>query len=445
MKKRSLGKSREREGREYMKKEVSRRTKNGIDIYSYRNDNVHSFYISLFLRAGSMYESEEENGLTHFLEHALIRNVNSLMDDRLYSVLDASGVEFNASTYSEMVQFYLSGAEKNFSLAAEVLAKLFSPIVLTPAEIRTECDRIKAEIRESDDRTALSTYSQSIVHEGTPLARSILGNVGRISKVTRTRLEEYRRSVFVAGNVFVYVTGSFFDSDLDRLEELLSSVTLEEGVIHDNTAPVSRNFGKRDLKVHVKNADYTMLRFNFDMDMSRVPFGVDDLLYDILLGGYSSRFFMEMSERRGLLYDLSGAVERYRNIGTFFFTFEVRRGSVYEAVELVLAILSQLTRTEPAEEECMKAAYVDNAPMLLDDPRELNFTFAYDNHMMCSSFSDISERSAAYAAITPEDIRRCASLVFRAENLTLTMKGNKKKIDTSRIESIIAKFANGEL
>ena len=31
------------------------------------------------------------------------------------------GMEFNASTYSEMVQFYISGAKENFSKAAEIL------------------------------------------------------------------------------------------------------------------------------------------------------------------------------------------------------------------------------------------------------------------------------------------------------------------------------------
>ena len=36
------------------------RTKNGINIYSYKNENAHSFFISMFLRAGSMFEEESE-------------------------------------------------------------------------------------------------------------------------------------------------------------------------------------------------------------------------------------------------------------------------------------------------------------------------------------------------------------------------------------------------
>ena len=60
------------------------------------------------------------------------------MDGRLYAALDKRGVEFNASTYSEMVQFYISGAKDKFSFASEVIAKIFSPIVLDKQEIDVE-------------------------------------------------------------------------------------------------------------------------------------------------------------------------------------------------------------------------------------------------------------------------------------------------------------------
>jgi hypothetical protein len=65
--------------------EEKRITKNGVNIFGYRNPSLHGFFISLFLRAGSMYESERDNGITHFFEHISIRNVNRLMDGALYS------------------------------------------------------------------------------------------------------------------------------------------------------------------------------------------------------------------------------------------------------------------------------------------------------------------------------------------------------------------------
>ena len=420
-----------------MEKETTVYTKNGVAIYGYKNPSLHSFYISLFIKAGSMYEEERESGITHFLEHSIIRNVNSQMQGQLYRQLDIHGVEFNASTYSEMVQLYAYGASESFSFAADIFSLALSPIVLSGDDIAAERDRIKAEIREADDRTSLATFTQGIVHEGTSLSRPILGTLGSVSRITASKLEKYRRRVIGKDNIFFYVTGSYTDEDIAYLSELVGKAELYCGEARNNVAPVADRFFRRDGAVHLKNADFTMLRFNFDMDMSRLSLPATDLLYDLLLSGYNSRLFIEMSERRGLFYDLNGAVERYKNIGSFTFSYELRPDAVYTATEITLSILGELCTRLLTEEECMKAGYVKNAYMLYDDPRELNFTFAYDNHILDNGYLSLSDRADRYRAVTPELLRSTAREIFTRDNLTLTVKGNKRKIDTERLASII--------
>ena len=99
-------------------------SRDGVRIYSYPNPSLHGFYISLYVRAGSIYEDEKTSGITHFLEHVAIRNVNALTGGELYAELDRYGLEFNASTYNEMIQFYISGSTEHFALAAERIARV---------------------------------------------------------------------------------------------------------------------------------------------------------------------------------------------------------------------------------------------------------------------------------------------------------------------------------
>ena len=174
--------------------EFSLTAKNGIKIYAYKNTALHSFHLSLFVRAGAMFEAPSDSGITHFLEHAAIRNVNELMGGTLYTTLDRYGLEFNASSFSEMVQFYMSGAAVNFTHAAEIFARLFSPIILTKSEIDAERKRIKAEIREGDEKNSLLSFTNKITHKGTSLEGSIVGTNKTIDKITKARLEEYRKS-----------------------------------------------------------------------------------------------------------------------------------------------------------------------------------------------------------------------------------------------------------
>ena len=413
-------------------------TKNGVDVYYYQNPSLHGFYISLYLRAGSMFESHQ--GITHFLEHASIRNVDTLMGGSLYSTLDRYGIEFNATTYNELVQFYMSGAAANFDVAAELFAKLLSPIVLSPNELAVERDRIKAEIREGDDATSLSTFIGNYVHEGTNLSNLITGTLGSVNKINVKLLEKYRKEVENTDNMFFYVTGNFDEANLKGLCSEIEKYPLEKGKKNENIAPVCETFGKRELDVHIKNATFTMLRFSIDIDMTHVSLAETDLIYDMLFSGYNSLFFIEMSERRGLCYDISGYIEKYSNIGELSFSFEVRGGMLYDAVDRVISLLSEFKGRTPDPESMLKASYVTNSPLLYDNPADLNFTFAYDNHIMDAGYRSIEDRAARYNSISPERIREIANMIFRPENLTLAMKGDKKKIDTEKLKEIIKKL-----
>ena len=411
--------------------------KNGIPVYSIKNENNHGFFISMFLKAGCMYEREDENGITHFLEHAAIRNVNKLMDYKLYRELDKRGMEFNASTYAEMVQFYITGADCHFTAAAEMISRLLSPVVLDRSELDAERKRIKAEIREVDDKRTLAFIGGERVWQSTPLSRPIAGTLGSVSGISLTKLESYRRRVFNKENIFFYVTGNVNNDNLSYLAELIGGYELDGSEIHTNAATLPFHFCNREKGITVKNADFTKIRYSFDVDTSRVSPAELDLLYDVTLGGYSSDFFIELSEKRGLFYDLGGAVERYKNAAVFSFSYEVMESKLYEAAEMTMLLLRGYTERVMDSDRCMKAGYVDNAYLLLDDPRELSFTFAYDNHILGLGYSDIEDRRSAYEGITPERLCEVAREIFRPENLTVAMKGNKKRIDIQKLENII--------
>ncbi len=415
-------------------------TKNGIKIYSYGNENAHSFFISMFLRAGSMFEREEDSGITHFLEHIAIRNVNALYNEGLYRLLDKHGLEFNASTFSEMVQFYTSGSPKNFAIGAEVLSSVLSPIILSADAVAVERERIKAEIREGDEKNSLAAFTGGVVFEDTALSRSILGTNKTVSRITRARLERYRREVMTSGNLFFYVTGKFSDEDIMCLAREIEKYEIPHSEPRENVAPTPKSFGKREPVVHIKNGDFTMLRLTFDIDMSRVTVPALDLIYDLLISGYNSKLFFELSEKRGIFYDINGQLDKYKNIGVFAFSFEIKEEKLYEALELTLGVLSDVKEKIPHEDECMKAGYVDNAPMILDDSRELNFTFGYGNHIMEQNYKNLDSHINAYKSVTPEEMQRTMKTVFVPENLTVTVKGKKRKIDKEKLENILREY-----
>jgi predicted Zn-dependent peptidase len=252
--------------------------------------------------------------------------------------------------------------------------------------------------------------------------------------VSLRALEEYRRKSLSEGNIFFYLTGNVTDEDIEYLSGIVDTVELEVGEPNPTTAPIPEGFMARPREIFVKNSDYTAVRFTFDLDMSKMTVAETDLLYDLLLSGYSSRLFIEMSEERGLVYDISGNLERYRNIGTLSFFYEVKGQDAERAIALTVDVLNSMKN--PSGAEPITAGYTDNAYLLYDDMRDLNFTFAYDNKIMSASYASVEERRASYKAVTAERLASLASLIFRRDNLTLTMKADKRKTDKAVIESI---------
>ena len=415
-------------------------TENGVNIYFYKNPSLHSFYISLFVKAGCMYEDDDIAGITHFFEHIAIRNVNRIYGMELYSLLDKKGIEFNATTYSEMVQFFVSGACPSFACGAKILTSVLSPISLPKDQVDAERRRIKAEIRENGDRTSLASFTSKKVFEGTGLANSIIGTHKSIDRIGLLKLEEYRKSILGKDNIFFYVTGNFTDNDIEELKGLIEGYELSSDMANKNLAVVPKDFFDRKARVHIKGADYTIARFSFDLDTSRFSIAETDLIYDMLLSGYNAKLFIEMSEKRGLFYDISGSVDRYKNIGTLYFFFELQPKDLLETVRTTVEILNSIKNPDNVCADDLKAGYVDNAYMLYDDSRELNFTFGYDNHVMDEKYSSVEERKQRYESITSERLSEIAREIFRKENLTLTIKGNKKRIDTDSLEAILSEL-----
>ena len=86
-------------------------TKNNIEIYHYPNDNTHSFCLSLYIKAGALYEADKDNGLTHFWEHAIFRNINHQMGGHMYEEIDKLGL-YSTGPPTRSLSSFMSSAHQ---------------------------------------------------------------------------------------------------------------------------------------------------------------------------------------------------------------------------------------------------------------------------------------------------------------------------------------------
>ena len=408
-------------------------TKNGITVYGYRNDRIGGFSLSLYVRHGAMFETEEDSGSSHLFEHMVFRHLNKLYGGNLYKKLDSLGLSFEAVTTYHYVHFELSGAASHFTDAAKIISDIFLPFTLTGAEIKPEKDRIKAEIRENGDATSLGYFCDRIVWENGSLARSISGSAKNVEKLGVTALRQLQKKMLTAENVFLYAAGNYTDSDMEALSALIEKVQFDHALPLECTVTLPKSFGNRPREVFVKNSVYTIVQMCFDVPLPSENLPALCLLCDMLFTGNTALIHDALSERSGLVYSFTNYLDIYKNASTVSLTYEVRSDKLYKSVEEAFKVFA--TVAENAEEYLKYALpeYTDNYVLVEDSTSGLTSKFAYEAHILGLPYRSAEERRNAYAAVTAEDIKRIARTVFRPENLTLTMKANKKNTNTEKL------------
>ena len=399
-----------------------------IGLYRLTNASLHQFCIGIVIKAGSMYETREENGYAHLYEHMVFRNLKKHFGDGFYTLLARHGVEVDATTYTHCILFQISGIKEGFSFACEILSQMFGDLTVTAQEFHTEKCRVKAEIGEKEERTTLAYRCKQAIWEGTSLCRTVHGYCRNIDRASILSLNRYKNGILSEGNVFAVLTGNADEKDAELLRDALARIPLSDGEIKTNDAPVPAGFGRRPRMIHTHNAYYTNVFLSFDNADALPDKYKADLMSYVLFYGYDSMVSQALSENNPLIYSYDSWNVRYSNIGIFTLEYEV--GS--KNLEASLTLLA----------ECFRAIregrfdFETNLQKALTD-----YTFSFDNAF--SKCTDIALNLVLFRgdhealnrepeklkSVTKEDIMRLAEKTFVKERMALGVQGNKRALD----------------
>ena len=410
---------------------------NGINIYSLLNPNLRSFCLCLYIRAGSIFETSADNGISHFFEHIVFRNVKSKYEN-FYEELALHGMDMQGTTYKEFIQIEINGPSSEFVFAADVLCHIFDEIDISKEEFLKEKNRIKAEIREDGDRTSLDYHFNNLVWNGTEVEKGILGYCKNLDIISLKKLNQFREEVFSKDNFFIYITGNVAEKDIDALNEKIEKLDIQPNEIkRTNTITLNKTFFNRNGKIEVKNDYWHYIKFGFDFDTGKFSGGVIDILYCVLFKCENALVYNYLSEDNPIIYSYDATQEQYDNIANLNFKFEVSRAKLLDAVKIVVEILNDVKYGEFNFEAALKLE-TSTVDMDLDRPCNLNWSMAYYNHILKTTpivYTD--ELYGRFKNVSKEQVMAAAKEIFQTKNMTVALKGNKKKINTAEIENIL--------
>lgn len=416
-------------------------TTNNIPLYYYPNQYLHKFCISLYIKAGIMYEKKEEKGISHFWEHLIYRNIDNAMKNDLKKKLDKIGAYFNACTYKEIIVVDICASSENFNECVKILTKIFEPYNITKDDFEIEKKRIKSEIREDDDKSSIDHIANKTVWKGTNLTFSITGSNKSLDRISLDQVKKFNKKTLTSNNIFFYVTGAFSDENIKTLQKAIEKYPLESSKKpKTNLAEIPKNFFNRDKAIKIKKADYTEICFSFDIDSSKYTRAELNLLFSILFHGECSKIHQALSNKTGLIYSYNSVLEQYKNLGQIYFSFEVKAKRLLEATERVILTLKKLKRGIDDELDFAKPSYSLNAQIDLDEPERLNWIMGYENHILEQNYKDIESRKNAHEIVTKERMNEIINEIFVPSNLVVALKTEHKKDLESDINKITKKL-----
>lgn len=312
--------------------------KNGLRVITIPMPSMQSATVLVLVGAGSRYETQKNNGISHFLEHMAFKGTQKRPTPLdITSLIDGIGGESNAFTGKETTGYYIKAQATHVELALDILSDMLQHSLFDEKEIEKEKGVIIEEINMYEDTPMrkLGDIYEQLLYGDTPMGWDIAGTKDVIRNTTREDFLSYMQSLYSADNMTVVVAGGIDSDHVEKLVEKyfgdmprFATITAEKAT-EDQTVPASLLKPKQTEQVHIALGVRTIPLDHPDRYAL-------DVLAAIMGGGMSSRLFHEVREKRGLAYYVRTSSDNYTDVGTLVTSAGVDPQRVDEALKVII-------------------------------------------------------------------------------------------------------------
>jgi predicted Zn-dependent peptidase len=289
---------------------------NGINVVTFNMPYVNSVSINIIVKVGSRYESEQESGISHFLEHMAFKGTKTRSAEKIAEEFDMIGGYFNAYTSREQTVYYSKVLNENFDKAIEILADILQNSVFDQVDIDKELNIIMQEMAGVNDNPDDLVYEKfySLAFPNQSIGKSILGDAENLAKFQKQNFMNFLEKHYTSENIYISVAGNIEHEKVINFAEKYF-LSFPSG-LEQKLVPAIYSGGFKHTK---KTLEQTSIALGFEsVPYSNITeFYYTQILSVILGGGLSSRLFQIIREKLGLAYSVGSFNSSYYDSGVF--------------------------------------------------------------------------------------------------------------------------------
>jgi len=418
---------------------------NGLHYFLLNNTTVDTISICVSIHVGSNHEDDRINGISHLLEHMIYKS-NILFKTKydLYKALDSIGASYNAYTDKNITTFFV----KSDAIHQERLINIFSSLICEPSisqiDLENEKKIVIEEINNAEDDPFDTLYNKffQLLYPENRIAKRISGYPKNIIDITLNDVQNHIKKYYSANNMVVSIVGKI----QPNIEELMakSSFSLSKQTV---IPPYINKINFKSKTTSINFIDKPIKQFYVGIAFSTKGLYDNDkysikLLELILNGSMSSRLFVQLREKKGLVYSVSTSYINYEEAGIFFTITSFDKDKYIDVIRTLLRQYHLLQNELISENEVNRWKNFVKSSMKMETENTMDVADYYARELLFhkDKFTSFSELLNKHMEPTKEDILRVSKYLFDWRNLKLIIMGdlsNNSKEIVKNIMSII--------
>lgn len=405
---------------------------NGLTLLTESMPNIRSVSLGVWLKQGSRHETEDENGISHFIEHLLFKGTARRTAQEIAKTIDRMGGQCDAFTSKEFTCFYSRSLDEHVPVAFDLLSDIVLNPRFLPEQIEKERQVIFEEIKmveDSPDELVFDLFTETL-WRGHPLGRPIQGTVESVAALGAETLTGFFRGAYTPGNVLVSAAGNL---DHDQMAELATRAF--SGMAPGNgTRPVSPPSPRAEIVTREKKE---LEQLHLALGVPAFPHDHPDrycgyVLNTILGGAMSSRLFQKVREDRGLAYTVYSSISSFADTGFLAVYAATRPEGARELVESVCEELREVKdRPVDASELAGAKDHLKGNLMLSLESSSARMSNLARQFIYFGRQYELDEIVQGIEAVTAEAVQTLAREVLDGRRATLAALGRLDGLEIS--------------
>lgn len=406
---------------------------NGIRVITEKIEHYKSVSLGIWVGTGSRDETQNNNGVSHFIEHMIFKGTPSRDTLLIAKELDAIGGLSNAFTGKEYTCFHSKVLDKDFFLLAEILSDIFLNSSFDPDDIEREKQVVFQEINMVEDSPEEQVHElfnvQFFNHH--PLGKPVLGTSKTVAAISRDSILEYMKMFYSPDRIIVAAAGNIdhddvvktFEKQFGKLEPV---VTENREYSHDLTSSIICSYRELEqINICMGGKAPTL---SSDMRFAGA------ILNTILGGNMSSRLFQEIREKRGLAYSIYSFLSAYMDVGILGISVGTGPNEVNNVLDVINTEILKIQAGDISRNDLNEARDHLVGGILLGsentDPRMMRLA---KNEFVFGRYIEYEELVDNLNKVTLDDIMACIGEAFSPGSVAVTTLGsvNREDLDLS--------------